>query len=124
MVIFAGCVMEPPTTYYSFKIYNQSKYDMVINYTTIKDSNMRNNTIKVGSSFYEKFLMLQPYEDYGDNIIRKFFPQMNITVNDKQIGVDPLKVHFWQKNTDSLVGGKYKSGTCFYFFTFFNNANN
>lgn len=112
-----NCAMEPPHTYYSFLIKNNSHQRLGIIYKTIDDEETYFDTIDLGRTFYKRILTLQRHEDYGGGTISKFFNKLEINVVDGKLGFDLYNVSRWIINTDSLRGPKKQSGTCCYILT-------
>ncbi len=78
--ISTSCVLEPPTTRYSFRIINRTSNVLYVNYKTIKYDKVVIDTIKPEQVFEKSILQLTCYQNFHDTIIRSFFTNLKISL--------------------------------------------
>ncbi|HEY9122927.1 MAG TPA: hypothetical protein VIO15_01215 [Bacteroidales bacterium] len=112
--VVTSCVMEPPTTRYSFKIINKTNYSLFIDCKTVKYEEFSSDTVKSTQVFVKDILQLGCFQNYHDTLIQSFFKELKIRVDNRILNIDPYNRANWTDSTDLRGSSNCKGGSVYY----------
>jgi len=119
MILSISCVMEPPTTRYSFKIVNRTNSNLLIDFKTVKYGEQGNGTLMPSKIFEKSIIQLGCFKDHGDTLLQSFFSELNIRLINANINVNPYDRAKWVDSLDLKGSGNCKGGIVYYTLTVF-----
>ena len=114
MILVVGCVMEPPTTVYSFRIVNKTKVPLNIDFRTIKYNESGSDTLLPDQEFEKEIIQLGAFKDYKDTLISHFFSKLKIGFDNGDLNIDPFERGNWTDSVNLKGFWNQRGGTIYY----------
>jgi hypothetical protein len=116
-ILLISCVMEPPTTRFSFRIINRTGKYLFIDCKDIKYNEFSIDTIKPNQTYEKVILQLGCFKDYKDTLIKSFFSELKIRIDSGNLHIDPYMSAKWKDSIDLKGIGNCKGGNAYYSLT-------
>ncbi len=114
LLLTISCVMEPPTTFYLFKIINKSKVLLLIDYNTVKYKDVGRDILKPEQEFVRDIPDLGCFKNYHDTLIQSFFKELKVQGVDQKLNINLYNRSIWKDSTDLRGSWNCKGGTVYY----------
>jgi len=114
LFVAISCVMEPPTTFYTFKIINKTKMVLFIESKQNNYTELSTDTLKQNQEFIKRIPKLNCYIDYHDTLIQSFFTEIKIRADNRNLKIDPFNRANWTYSNNLRGFGHCKGGTVYY----------
>lgn len=111
--LVVGCAVEPPVTFYRFKIINKTKTILYVE--SKQDNNIKFcfDTLKQNQVHVEE-IPNYCFVDYQDTLINYFFLKLTVKPLDGTLNIDPYERNNWTDSLD-LNGSSSCSGGFVYY---------
>jgi hypothetical protein len=108
--------MEPPTTFYIFKIINRTNTILYIESRQDKFTALKYDTLKTNQELIKEIPKINCYRDYHDTVIHSFFLTLKVKPMEGNLKIDPFNRTNWKNSIDLTGSNNCKGGKVYYTF--------